>query len=860
MSSDLTHSSELKNRLCSDFTIFFDEHKTHDAKCWAVNWSCSSRYAMASFSRKSRKKSESGKLLSNIQIYDTFSQKVIQKIDSTTVPLEMNQFIYIIEPHPYKENIAFSADYDGKITLWDIELGLILNTFVEKGSFFNCSTLELPCLDGRFSPDGYSFAISTFYGTFSIYGYGNRDPFDYTPIEQFYLTEHRRFEFDELLRIIDSATGQEENLANGDICNILRNKYPKQPRNSLEMLMRNGYFETHRNEGFLARKSEDLMEIEENKEENKGENTEEKDITREFDHLLFFKNQVFFTFSFNFFILFLFFNQNENHRSLLEKPLEELETQRLQILEKQRKQLQSSLEIQLQDHAPPPPSPQIKPIKKPLLPDKTLIKYDKTPNSDDIENGENSKENQNEKPEENSNQVPLKRLIRRSSPLRNTKETIDFDDPEDENWEVESNISLVIPSKKINTRTRTSSRIAPNHLKRTGPQTRGIQKKVGINDQDSDFPDKIDLDSEEEEEYDSSEQSLKGMRTGLRKKTARKSYMDDEFTEEYKEEDSFEYKEKKPRKIVKNSSNNPLKRRERPEESDFPDLLTTRRKKLKINDSSSSDNRRKTRKLAENSSKFLENSFITPQYSKPIRSIKPFSHGDDPFFYNRNIVCSRCLSDNPSRKCSSSPCDKYYHESCAFRRGLEKDDNHFFCFECWFLHKKPLTINSFNYDDFSRHWLDSDQQCERHYIPQIGDKVYYLFQGHEEFLQEYWELLDYTANIEEMLPFVMFPQLLKPSLCEVLSIEYGFPIVRNKKVLRKFESLNVFAKVLLKDLGMGISFSVQFCEEGNISGFLVMKDVYEYSMELVRSLESNQTISYWKNFQEHSGQILEVFY
>ena len=437
--------------------------------------------------------------------------------------------------------------------------------------------------------------------------------------------------------------------------------------------------------------------------------------------------------------------------------------------------------------------------------------------------------------------------------MKTTKETFDFDDPEDENWEVDSNISLEIRPKKINTRTRTSTRISHNHITKTGPQTRGIHKKIALDDHDSDFSEKLALDSEEEEEYDSSEKSLKGIRAGLRKKAARKSYIDQEFTEEYKEEDSFEYKEKKTRKLVKNSSNNPLKRRERPDE-DFAEILATKAKKLKmINEASDDDFKQKnTKKFYDTSSKLLDSS-----YHKPIRSIKPFSH-EDAFFYNKNIVCSRCNGETPSRKCSSSPCDKYYHESCAFRRGLEKDDNHFFCFECWFLHKKPMAINCYNYEEFSRHWIEFDEQFERHYIPQIGDKVYYLFQGHEEFLQEYWELLDYSVNIEEMLPFVQFPQLLKPSLCEVLSLEYGFPIVRNKKVLRKFESLNVLTKVLLRDLSLGISFSVQFCEEGNVSGFLVMKDVYEYSVELVRNLESNQTIGYWKNFQEHSGQILDV--
>lgn len=66
----ITAESEerLPRKKASDFTIFFDDSKTHDAKCWSVNWSHSSRYAMASFSRKSRKKTDSGKLQSNIQV------------------------------------------------------------------------------------------------------------------------------------------------------------------------------------------------------------------------------------------------------------------------------------------------------------------------------------------------------------------------------------------------------------------------------------------------------------------------------------------------------------------------------------------------------------------------------------------------------------------------------------------------------------------------------------------------------------------------------------------------------------------------------------------------------------------------
>ena len=277
LSSD--SEERLKNKTVSDFTIFFDDAKSHDAKCWAVNWSHNSRYAMASFSRKSRKKTESGKLQSNIQIYDSWTRKVLQRIDSTNCPIELSQFIYIIEPHPFRDNIAFSADYDGKIILWDIVEGLILNAFVEKGTFFNCPSLELPCLDGRFSPDGYSFAVSTYYGTFSIYGYGNRDAYDTTPIEQFFITDHKRFEFDEMLRILDSSTGLVEDLSRSQIvCNILRNEYPKQPLNSMEKLVKNGYFGGEQLKAIMA-------------DDDEGK-TSTKELYREYDKVLFLQKQV----------------------------------------------------------------------------------------------------------------------------------------------------------------------------------------------------------------------------------------------------------------------------------------------------------------------------------------------------------------------------------------------------------------------------------------------------------------------------------------------------------------------------------------------------------------------------------------
>ena len=42
----------------------------------------------------------------------------------------------------------------GIITIWDIEEGIALNYFVEKGYSINYPNTECPIVDAKFSPDG----------------------------------------------------------------------------------------------------------------------------------------------------------------------------------------------------------------------------------------------------------------------------------------------------------------------------------------------------------------------------------------------------------------------------------------------------------------------------------------------------------------------------------------------------------------------------------------------------------------------------------------------------------------------------------------------------------------------------------
>lgn len=84
----------------------------------------------------------------------------------------------------YQVTIIYLGDFDGNVILWDIKLGIILNIFKELAMPIHQPNLETPIVDGRFSPDGFTFVVSTFYGTYSLYGYGNKEIYNYSYYDQ----------------------------------------------------------------------------------------------------------------------------------------------------------------------------------------------------------------------------------------------------------------------------------------------------------------------------------------------------------------------------------------------------------------------------------------------------------------------------------------------------------------------------------------------------------------------------------------------------------------------------------------------------------------------------------------------------
>lgn len=76
-----------------------------------------------------------------------------------------------------------SADSEGLIVVWDVVTTEVLRVFYERGFHMRFPSLEMMILEGGWAPDGHSFAISTSFGSFSIYGYGVKQVYDQTPVE-----------------------------------------------------------------------------------------------------------------------------------------------------------------------------------------------------------------------------------------------------------------------------------------------------------------------------------------------------------------------------------------------------------------------------------------------------------------------------------------------------------------------------------------------------------------------------------------------------------------------------------------------------------------------------------------------------
>lgn len=98
-------------------------------RCSAAAWSCRGRYAITCFSKTINPDTNDVKVRSNLQVYDTALKTRTQKIERAYGKISLNllssktfkdnteleNYIFIIEVHPFNESIIFTADHDGKV-------------------------------------------------------------------------------------------------------------------------------------------------------------------------------------------------------------------------------------------------------------------------------------------------------------------------------------------------------------------------------------------------------------------------------------------------------------------------------------------------------------------------------------------------------------------------------------------------------------------------------------------------------------------------------------------------------------------------------------------------------------------------
>eukprot|EP01135_Chromosphaera_perkinsii_P008101 Nk52_evm17s1129 gene=Nk52_evmTU17s1129 len=138
-----------------------------------------------------------------IRVWDSFTGKLLNVLVG-----HKSEEIYCLGCHPHEKSVIFSAGLDGQVIIWDFYKGEILNSF--HSSDENVIP-TIPFVEGTWSPDGLSFAVTDGAGTIHMYSFDksvNRD----APKEQFFQTDYSPFILDAQLNVLDESTQQPPHL------------------------------------------------------------------------------------------------------------------------------------------------------------------------------------------------------------------------------------------------------------------------------------------------------------------------------------------------------------------------------------------------------------------------------------------------------------------------------------------------------------------------------------------------------------------------------------------------------------------------------------------------------------------------
>lgn len=133
---------------------------------------------------------------------------------------------FALSTHPSDWRIVVTAGYDGRVFLWDISTGRMLKSFTN----LSPDLKPLSILDGGFTPDGSGFCFTDHIGRLLIFGTGSGEQYAATPVQQYFLHDYVMLITDGHYNVRDRETQELPSLMDpGPLMDASLVQYPHQP-------------------------------------------------------------------------------------------------------------------------------------------------------------------------------------------------------------------------------------------------------------------------------------------------------------------------------------------------------------------------------------------------------------------------------------------------------------------------------------------------------------------------------------------------------------------------------------------------------------------------------------------------------
>jgi hypothetical protein len=785
---------------------------------------------------------------SSILVYSKYSNSVIKRYDHKN-GLAIHDECYVLEPHPENEEIILTVMNSNEIIIFNFISGNILCRFTEENYFFNNISQNMIAVEGKFSPNGDSFVISTYLGSISIYSIYSRNSYNTTHMNQFFDKEFKnetnegnsssvevqtdmpfinfvnmynlpyivqqpysKFKLEQMQNSVFKRLIRNYNFSQKQIENKLMNNYLFYSKNLDERRI-----ECEREEKiFIQAAKENLTYMVQDNLDNDTSESEFVSNNSEYnsnDDIT--SNNI----AIN-------FEDDEENESILKSSMD-LDVERMS--EENQYNLRNRRGLNNRNNTRPYSNRLRRSNRAPTNTRLGLRTRINTRQRNYMEENENEmrENNMNVDVDNNRNGRNTRRRLRKIN--RNTsrgainynEEKMDGSDASNCESDSDGNFSSQRKTKKIN---------------------RNLIYKSVENDSDS-------------ETYDKELKQLLSNCENLEKQC----FLCKFYTKSIPIIGPFVRLNEYDFKIdIKEISIIEDEYSENEKYYFHKDCL------ISFNDFIVTNNQRRKTKNRIN---------LTQSIEKIVRAKKQ---------------CWRCNSDYATKKCSGRGCERYFHGyMCLTKYCVEVDVDMIYCMECYKkkfvdLDEKQLmrknenhAISKVKFNGISREFFLKEKFSLYSYYPQIDDRIYFVIHAYEDFLRNNFENI--ILEIEDSDIFFWKSDTFlnngmtninldytNPFLCQVIQMEYAFPNINTQTLIKSLYvkdwqgKLKILIKLKLKILSTAKEINIVFFEN-DYPDFMINAETYEktqiFFKEFISNLERNIDTSNKSKFIENSENL-----